>query len=130
MLTIATAALLALAPPAQDRVEHTKDSIDTIRKNLNDGKAVIVDVREQREWDAGHLEGAVLLSLSWLREAGPEELEKKIPGKKILYLHCRSGRRVLAAAPILRKAGADARPLRHGYDALRKAGFKEASREP
>jgi rhodanese-related sulfurtransferase len=94
-------------------------------------EAVLVDVREKSEWDAGHLEGALLVPLSWLREASAgekfsERLAEKLPAKKILYLHCRSGRRVLAAASILRKQGYDARPLKAGFEALRDAGFTPA----
>ena len=43
--------------------EHTKDSLDTIKARLVDKKAVLIDVREQLEWDAGHLKDAKLLPL-------------------------------------------------------------------
>jgi rhodanese-related sulfurtransferase len=83
--------------------------------------ALLLDVREQREWDEGHVDGAILFPLSRLR-AG------KLPGRtlpsgKILYVHCRSGGRARIAAAILRKQGYDARPLRAGFAELARAGF-------
>jgi len=53
---LAFAALAVAADPAAP----TSDSLDDVRKAVADGKAVLVDVREQGEWDAGHLAGAVL----------------------------------------------------------------------
>jgi phage shock protein E len=115
----------------QDPVEHTKDSLESIKAAMAKKDAVLVDVREQREWDEGHLDGALLVPLSWLREESKgdkfaERLGEKLPAKKILYIHCRSGGRALTAAGILRKQGYDARPLKAGFDELRKAGFSLA----
>ena len=94
-------------------------------------KAVLIDVREKREWDAGHLKAASLLPLSLLRQNGAdngfaERIAKTIPKGKVVYCHCRSGSRVLVAAPILRKLGYDVRSLSAGYEALVKAGFMKA----
>ena len=44
--------------------EHTKDSLETVKKNQEAKKAILVDVREKKEWDDGHLRDAVLLPLS------------------------------------------------------------------
>ena len=87
---------------------------------------VLVDVREQREWDAGHLDGAVFLPLSRLRRASASQLARKLPRSKILYVHCRSGGRARTAAGLLRKHGYDARPLKAGFADLRRAGFSAA----
>jgi rhodanese-related sulfurtransferase len=93
---------------------------------------LLIDVREQDEWDGGHIADARLLPLSRLREAAErEDLARQIgeaySKDKILYLHCRSGRRVLAATPILRQMGFDARPLKAGYEDLIQAGFRDAT---
>ena len=50
---------------------------------------------------------------------------EKLP-KKILYIHCKSGKRALTAASMLRKQGYDARALKAGFDDLRQAGFTVA----
>jgi rhodanese-related sulfurtransferase len=87
---------------------------------------LLVDVREKHEWDAGHLEGALLLPLSRLRLASAGQLRRKLPRKKILYVHCRSGGRAIMAASLLRRHGYDARSLQAGFEALRQAGFSAA----
>jgi len=115
----------------QDPVEHTKDSLDQVKAAMAKKEAVLVDCREESEWDKGHIDGAVLVPLSWLREeskgdAFAERLREKLPAKKILYIHCRSGGRALTAASMLRKQGYDARPLKAGFDDLRQAGFTVA----
>ena len=103
--------------------EHTKDSLDKVRKNLKAQKALLIDVREQREWDAGHLREAKLVPLSKIRQGIDE---KDLAKDKIIYCHCRSGGRVLLATDILKKQGYDIRPLKHGYGDLLKAGFERA----
>ncbi|MEO2089914.1 MAG: rhodanese-like domain-containing protein [Gemmataceae bacterium] len=107
--------------------DHTTDSLDTVKKSAKDGKALIVDVREQSEWDDGHLEGAKLLPLSDLKAGvSAEKLKEKLGDAKVLYLHCGSGKRCLAAADLLKKQGYDVRPLKDGFQALVKAGFEKA----
>jgi len=106
---------------------HTKDSLDTVKSNVNDGKAVIIDVREQGEWNAGHLKGAVLMPMSKLRnEQQAAELLKSIPKDKIIYTHCKAGGRSLICGDIFKAAGFDVRPLKPGFDELLKAGFEKA----
>lgn len=111
--------------------EHTKDSLETVQKNVAAKKAVLLDVREQDEWKDGHLEDARFAPLTELRtEAGAKRLAKKLPRDKILYTHCVVGKRSVAAAQILRKYGYDVRPLKAGYRELLEAGFKKADDEP
>ncbi|MCI0361273.1 MAG: rhodanese-like domain-containing protein [Planctomycetaceae bacterium] len=120
---------LASAAFAQEPLTHTKDSLDTVKENVKAGKAVIVDVREQEEWDAGHLKGAVLMPQSKLKvEAEAAELAKKLDKSKVIYTHCRAGRRALACGEILKKQGFDVRPLKAGFDELVKAGFEKAEK--
>lgn len=104
--------------------DHTKDSLDTVKKNLAEKKAVIIDVREDDEWREGHLKQAIHLPLSKI-EAGitAEELGKLIPPKSTVYTHCAAGVRSLKASRILEKLHQDIRPLKPGYGALKKAGF-------
>jgi len=109
--------------------EHTTDTTDQVKKAVKDKKAVLLDVREQKEWDAGHLKDAGLLPLSKLNAgATKEELDKLIPKGSIVYLHCKAGGRCLTAAEALKKQGYDARPLKDGYESLLKAGFPKAEK--
>ena len=95
--------------------------LDDIKDQLEDGKAQLFDVREQDEWDAGHLSQASLVPLSSLSEGNePQGYDKS----KKTYLHCRSGKRVMTAAPILEEMGfEDVTPLNEGFEALMAEGF-------
>lgn len=106
--------------------EHTTDGPETVKKNVKDGKAVLVDVREADEWKDGHLKDAKHLPLSDLkRGVAEEQLKKTLPPGSVVYLHCASGKRCLAAADILKKQGYDVRPLKDGYQGLVKNGFEK-----
>lgn len=70
----------------------------TANQWLTSGEAVLVDVREQSEYDEAHIEKARLLPLSTvtLNEAHmPEHRHKK------LIIHCRSGKRSMMACETL-----------------------------
>jgi phage shock protein E len=121
ILSLATFAGLAIIAFAQ---EHTKDSLETIKKALAAKSALLIDVREKGEWDKGHLQDARLITLSSLKKdaKAPDDLAKD----KAIYLHCGSGVRCLQAAEILKKQGYDVRPLKEGYQDLLKQGFPKA----
>jgi len=109
--------------------EPTKDTLATVKKNLADEKALLVDVREQAEWNAGHLSRAILLPLSEIRnDISAEALAKRISKDRIIYTHCAAGVRSCTAADILVKHGYDVRPLKPGYKDLVAAGFEKAEK--
>ncbi|MBM3514329.1 MAG: rhodanese-like domain-containing protein [Alphaproteobacteria bacterium] len=68
-------------------------SPDQIQTWRDSAQAVVVDVREDNEWQEAHIPGAILMPLSTFDPA-------KIPnlGSKHLVFHCRSGRRCGLAA--------------------------------
>ena len=78
-------------------------SLQELKQGLADGSIILVDIREQNEWDAGHITGASLHPLSAF---DPAALPKADPGQKVV-LHCRSGRRTLAALEAAQAAGRD-----------------------
>lgn len=109
--------------------EHTKDSLQTVKKTIEEKKAVLVDVREKSEWDNGHIQGAVFLPLSELKDGiSAESLRKKLPKDQIVYTHCVVGKRSLTAAEILEKHGFEVRPLKAEYKDLLDAGFEKAEK--
>ena len=73
------------------------EQIKTWRK---EDSAVVVDVREQHEWDESHIPGAILLPLSTFDPAAVPD-----PGDKHLVFHCRSGRRCGLASEKMAEAG-------------------------
>ena len=122
-----SAAAVCVVSIAALAAEHTSDSLETVKKAVTGGKAILVDVREAGEWDDGHLKNAQHLALSDLRAGVPaEKLKKTLPPGSIVYLHCASGKRCLAAADLLKKQGYDVRPLKDGYQSLVKNGFPPA----
>lgn len=104
--------------------EHTKDSLASVKEKIADKKAILVDVRDLVEWNAGHVQGAVLLPWRDLQDKLTEaQVKEKLPKDKIVYTHCAVGYRSLRAAKILKKYGYEVRALEPGYDELIKAGF-------
>ena len=63
---------------------------------------VILDVREQDEYDEGHIEGALLLPYTEIEKRAGEELPEK---DQLILVHCRSGRRSAIAAESLTEMG-------------------------
>ena len=62
--------------------------------------ALMVDVREQQEWDAGHIAGSVHLPLSELSDRW-----KELPDADCTVFICRVGVRSLTAAEAFAAAG-------------------------
>jgi rhodanese-related sulfurtransferase len=116
---------------ARNTVEFTKDSLKVVEANVEKEKAVLVDVRSEKEWQQGHIEGSIFLPVTSLRKGGDAKvLAKTLPKKKILYTYCMVGMRARTAAFALEKHGYTVRALKPGYEDLLKAGFKKADDEP
>jgi hydroxyacylglutathione hydrolase len=60
--------------------------------------SAIVDVRQESEWETGHVPGAIHLELGEMAEARAD-----LPGE--LVLHCGHGQRSMTAASVLERAG-------------------------
>jgi phage shock protein E len=122
-LLIALAVTVPVVAPA---AEHTKDTLPTIKENIEKEKAVLVDVREKKEWDEGHIDGAVFLPLSAIQDGLSKDELAKLPKDKILYVHCVVGKRALTAGNVLEKHGFTVRPIKPGYKELLSAGLPKA----
>jgi rhodanese-related sulfurtransferase len=85
---------------------------------LEAGAAVAVDVREPREWKAGHLRMARHVPLSELALRMSE-----LPRDRTIVVVCRSGNRSRVATLALRRAGYDAENLEGGLKAWQAAGL-------
>ncbi len=76
--------------------------------------AVLIDVREQEEWDAGHIEGSLHYPLSKIEN---ENMPARHQDKDIV-LYCQRGVRSLQAARLLKDHGfPDVYSLSGGYEA-------------
>ena len=92
---------LKIVEDAKQRVRET--NVDEVKARLDRGeKFVLVDVREDREFDADHLPGAVHLGKGIIER----DIENTIPGKNTeLILYCGGGYRSALAADALQKMG-------------------------
>jgi rhodanese-related sulfurtransferase len=121
---------LLCANETRNTIEFTKDTLAVVQKSVAEGKAVLVDVRSQEEWNKGHLEGSIFLPVDSLRKNVDEKkLAKTLPKKKILYTFCVVGMRAKVAASKLQKYGYIVRPLKPGYEQLIEAGLPKTKEE-
>ena len=63
---------------------------------------IILDVREQYEYDEGHIPGAILIPYGEIEDCAEKELHDK---DQLILVYCRSGRRSKIAAEELVKLG-------------------------
>lgn len=98
-----------------------KQKIDArqISEELSNGTALLVDVRGDDEWRAGHAVGAMHLTVDRISngEVPTEDTFKKI------YLYCASGGRSSVATKTLKQKGYDAENI-GGVSSWRSAGGK------
>jgi rhodanese-related sulfurtransferase len=78
----------------------------------------LLDVREQDEWDAGHIEGSQHIPLGELGERLAE-----VPTEQVIVAVCRTGSRSDRAAKGLRLSGVAAENLDGGVTAWSRAGL-------
>ena len=116
ILIPALAALLLLAgcayAPAPQQAADTEDSAkaswvqidqETAKQMMEaDDGHVIVDVRRQDEYDAGHLPGAILIPNETIIDERPAELPDP---EQVILIYCRSGNRSKQAAQKLADLG-------------------------
>src|SRR5215472_18699253 len=110
----------------QKLVTETKKHITEISPQdaaakLNSGEAVIVDVRDQDEWDEGHIPGANHMSRGTIEL----DIEEKVPDPNAMIIcHCGGGGRSALAAESLQKMGyKNVRSMAGGLKAWRAVGL-------
>jgi rhodanese-related sulfurtransferase len=93
-------------------------SVQDAKAALDSGDAVLVDVREPHEWDAGRVPGARHVQLEHLAsQAGT------IPRDKLVIFQCRLGVRSAMATQAFRVEGYDALSMAGGIQAWHDAGL-------
>jgi rhodanese-related sulfurtransferase len=111
---------LRLVNDAKSRIKET--GVDGYKKMLDEGEpAVLVDVREDHEWTAGHVRGAVHMSKGTIER----DVETQYPDKDTkLVLYCGGGFRSALVADNLAKMGyKNAISLDGGWRALKESGL-------
>ena len=112
---------LKLVTDAKSRVRET--DVDGYKAMLERGeKAVLVDVREDNEFSAGHVKGAVHMSKGTIER----DIETKYPDKATrLVLYCGGGFRSALVADNLQKMGyTNPISLDGGWRALQTSGLE------
>jgi rhodanese-related sulfurtransferase len=112
---------LKLVNDAKSRVRET--DITGYRAMRERGEQhVLVDVREDREFDAGHVKGAVHMSKGTIER----DIETKVPDKEAtLVLYCGGGFRSALVADNLQKMGyKNPVSLDGGWRALKESGLE------
>ena len=69
---------------------------------LIENGALIIDVREQNEYDQAHIENSILVPLSTV---SAEKINEVNPQNKTILIHCHSGKRSKVAANIILTQG-------------------------
>jgi rhodanese-related sulfurtransferase len=92
---------LDLVQDAKSRIQQT--DVAAVRARMQAGEPVfLIDVREESEWEAGHIPGAVHLGKGILER----DIERLVPDPdQELVLYCGGGFRSALAADSLRRMG-------------------------
>jgi rhodanese-related sulfurtransferase len=113
---------LALVNEAKSRIQEL--TVEQVRQKQRQGDPFyLVDVREESEWQAGRIAGAIHLSKGIIER----DIEKVIPDKEAeIVLYCGGGFRSALAADNLQKMGyRRVFSMDGGIRAWREAGFPE-----
>ena len=86
-----------------EKAMYEQITAEEAKKIMDSGEEhIILDTREQEEFDEGHIPGAILIPYT---EIG-NKAEEMMPDKdKLILVYCRSGRRSKIAAESLAKLG-------------------------
>lgn len=103
-----------------DRGDLATITRDELRRRLRTGDVVVLDVRPQREYDAGHVRGALSVPIGELRTRLAE-----VPEGTEVVAYCRGPYCIYAdeAVRSLRAAGRDAARLEDGFPEWAAAGL-------
>ena len=86
-----------------EKVMYEQITAEDAKKIMDSGEEhIILDTREQDEFDGGHIPGAILISYTEIENKAEEMLPDK---DKLILVYCRSGRRSKIAAESLAKLG-------------------------
>ena len=93
----------AFAKKAENKAKYTRISQEKAKEMMaRDDGHVIVDVRRQDEYDAGHIPGAILIPNETIGSDSPEALPDY---DQIILVYCRSGNRSKQASEKLAAMG-------------------------
>ncbi len=106
---------------AEAKKHITEISPQDAAAKLNSGNAVVIDVRDQNEWDEEHIPGATHMSRGTIEL----DIEEKVPDTNAMIIcHCGGGGRSALAAESLQKMGCrNVRSMAGGFKAWKASGL-------
>ena len=100
LIALANAVYITGGAPMTYKMVSMAEGLEIVKNNPD---AIIVDVRHDDEYKAGHIPGAVLLTMETITE---KTAAKVLPDKnQMILIYCRSGRRSKIAAQTLLELG-------------------------
>ena len=104
-ITMMVVLLMALTGCERSKADHTYYQIsqEEARKRMDTQDVIILDVREQNEFDADHISGAVALPVGTISEDSAAAVIPELDSVVLLY--CRSGNRSKKASAALAELG-------------------------
>ncbi len=105
---------------AQARIEET--DVDEVKRRMDAGETFhMVDVREDREWDAGHIAGALHIGKGVIER----DIESVVPQTDAeIILYCGGGLRSALAAETLQRMGyTHVKSMDGGFGGWAQAGY-------
>ena len=86
-----------------EKAMYEQITAEEAKKIMDSGEEhIILDTREQDEFDEGHIPGAILIPYTEIENKAIEQIPDK---DKLILVYCRSGRRSKIAAEALSKLG-------------------------
>lgn len=101
--------------------EVSVNEVYNLLNNPHNNNFILIDVREDEEWDNGHIPGALHLCKGIIER----DIEKTVPNKNIkIALQCAGGSRsMIAAASLLKMGYTDVSSMAGGLRAWLSAGY-------
>jgi len=101
-------------------------TVEALNRGLQSAGIQVLDVRREREWEDGHIEGASWWPLDNFKVA-PPEIDRSVP----IAVHCKGGYRSMIACSLLQRAGfQNVVNVVGGFDAWQEAKLPVAAEKP
>lgn len=115
-------------PLVLEPLKYATEPLEKVKELVDSHEALLLDVRDETDWNDGHVEGAISIPYSDLssRDSRAKTLRKlllNVPKDQIVFCYSSDGWKALLTASNMRDLSYDARALKPGYLELVKAGF-------
>ena len=106
--------ICALVGCQPNRAMYQSVDVATFAEIIQDSNVVLLDVRTQSEYEAGHIPNAILIDVT--QADFLPKCKQQLPLDKIIALYCRSGNRSKKAAQILSQENYKVVELNTGFN--------------